>query len=101
MSSSGSLFFTGIVAILIIFQSVVLFNFWITHNNQNEIIENQKEIIEKLTLKANLDDNDRRYMEKLGLKDYEECLEIAGGSKEMCSRIERLLKMKWGDGIIP
>lgn len=100
-SSSGSLFFTGLVAILIVFQITVLINFYISNTKSDLIIEKQNEIIEKLTLRANLSDADKQYMEKLGLKDYEECIDPSnGGSKELCTKVERLLKMKWGDDIL-
>lgn len=46
--SSGSLFFTGIVVILIIFQIVVLINFQIGFAKLDAIIENQEVIIELL-----------------------------------------------------
>jgi len=46
--SSGSLFFTGIVVILIIFQIVVLINFQISFAKLDAIIENQEVIKELL-----------------------------------------------------
>lgn len=46
--SSGSLFFMGIVIILIIFQVTTTINFWISHSKLDEIIEKQQMLIDNL-----------------------------------------------------
>jgi len=48
MNSSGSLFFTGIVIILIIFQIVMIVQFLVVNAKLDAIIENQELIKELL-----------------------------------------------------
>jgi hypothetical protein len=49
-SSSGSLFFTGLVVILIVFQVAVTINFYLLQERMTDIIENQEWIIGKQEL---------------------------------------------------
>ena len=92
--SSESLFFTGIVAILIIFQVTTTINFYLVNSQTGEIIKNQREIIELLTTEK-LSSADQRLMEKLTVNDYKMCVEAFG--EEGCTRYERLIKIKFGD----
>lgn len=48
MNSSGSLFFTGIVIILILFQVVMIVQFFVVNTKLDTIIENQESIKELL-----------------------------------------------------
>lgn len=78
--SSGSLFFTGIVAILIIFQVTTTINFYISNTRTTEIIENQKIIIDHLEEKeepldryGNPVSEERNYSNCLKFDDYPDC----------------------------
>ncbi len=91
--SSGGLFFTGIVAILIVFQATTTFNFYLINIQASEIIVNQQKIID-LLIAEELSPADRKLMEELTIDDYKMCVEALG--EEGCTRYERLVKIKYG-----
>ncbi len=91
--SSGGLFFTGIVAILIIFQITTTINFYIVNSQASEIIVNQQKIIDLLIVEE-LSTADWKLMDKLTIDDYKMCVEALG--EEGCTRYERLTKIKFG-----
>jgi hypothetical protein len=92
----SNLHFTGIVAILIIFQITATVNFWIGHNKSDIIIENQQELIKLLTVKE-LSASDKRILEVITIEDYKMCIDKSVIAD--CERYERLLEIKCGRDI--
>ena len=92
---SSSILFIGVVAILIVFQAVTGIQFYLVHEHINEL-ENKIVGLETIVTPKELSDGDIRFMEKewFNLDYYQECLEDVNYDKELCSRVERLLKTK-------